>query len=323
MSWSSFFPEAIRKLSAKKQLQSDRFMSAEDEAVQIAAVQEISKLRNDYDLEAATVLGPWAKYEQIFVPAGRAFISQLNATIFTRVFEGESIDPFMAAFGSLLERSRFVLQRQRLVASDEPSLFQEKYDFLTSVFRKIIGAELSAESNEEILRFDDGRCVKTALASYGHQEILPLLLVLADFFLWRNTRGRAVYIEEPEAHLFPVTQKQIVEFIAATFRELDGQMSLVLTTHSPYVLTSINNLLEAGKLYDGASPDAKKRLEKIVPSSQILKLDEVVFYALENGKAKSIIDSETELIDAAIIDSVSEDIATQFDDLLMEADEKR
>jgi hypothetical protein len=96
----------------------------------------------------------------------------------------------------------------------------------------------------------------------------------------------------------------------------------VLTTHSPYILTSINNLLQAGKLYDGAGPDVK-RLEGVIPLSQTLRPGEVGFYALEDGGAKAIIDSETGLIDAAVIDGVSDEIATQFDELLLEGNEKR
>ncbi len=102
-------------------------------------------------------------------------------------------------------------------------------------------------------------------------------------------------------------------------------MNLVVTTHSPYILTSINNLLQAGKLYrrrPGTKPRPAKAFElsKIVPSW--FDPDEVSFYALEGGSATSIMDPETELIDAAMIDQVSADIAIEFDKLLSEADEK-
>ncbi len=99
-------------------------------------------------------------------------------------------------------------------------------------------------------------------------------------------------------------------------------MSLVITTHSPYILTSINNLLQAGKLYGAADPPTKRKLNQILPESNSFKPGEVAFYALEDGHAKSILDPETGLIDATAIDQVSDDIAVQFDELLAEANEK-
>lgn len=49
-------------------------------------------------------------------------------------------------------------------------------------------------------------------------------------------------IEEPESHLFPESQKYITELIALVN---NCGHSIVLTTHSPYVLGTLNNLLYA------------------------------------------------------------------------------
>ena len=149
-----------------------------------------------------------------------------------------------------------------------------------------------------------------------------MLLLLAQFLWFGRARGRAVYIEEPEAHLFPSTQKLIIEFMAEAFRARSKKMCLVLTTHSPYILTSINNLLQAGQLYAGGSGKQVQRLTRIVPRTRAFMPGEVGFYALEDGKAKSIVDGETGLIDADVIDQVSNDIAIQFDQLLSEGNEK-
>jgi hypothetical protein len=135
-------------------------------------------------------------------------------------------------------------------------------------------------------------------------------------------RGRAVYIEEPEAHLFPTTQKLVVEFLARAFRARKSEMCLMITTHSPYILTSINNLLQAGKLYATLPAEAAERLQAIIPRAHCLPPGDVGFYLLQDGKASSIMDPETGLIDASAIDQVSNDIATQLDRLLWEGNEK-
>ncbi|WP_413228145.1 AAA family ATPase [Aeromonas caviae] len=52
-----------------------------------------------------------------------------------------------------------------------------------------------------------------------------------------------VFIEEPEAHLFPDGQKDVSDFIVMV-RSMIGAR-FIITTHSPYILSSINNALYA------------------------------------------------------------------------------
>ena len=63
---------------------------------------------------------------------------------------------------------------------------------------------------------------------------------------WLNKKNQFVIIEEPEAHLYPKMQKEIIDFIV-NFMNMTNS-SILITTHSPYILTSTNNLLYAGKL---------------------------------------------------------------------------
>jgi predicted ATPase len=203
-------------------------------------------------------------------------------------------------------------------AEPTPAADARRVDALRSALGSILSAELVREKKQDLLEFADGRRVKLAQASSGQQEALPLLLFLARFLLLAHSRGRAVYIEEPEAHLFPSTQKLIVELMARAFRRRKDEMRLTITTHSPYILTSMNNLLQAGKIYAAAPGAARRRLAQVVRPTDILRPGEVAFFALENGGAKPILDPETGLIDASAIDQVSNDIAIQFDKLLAE-----
>jgi len=47
-------------------------------------------------------------------------------------------------------------------------------------------------------------------------------------------------IEEPEAHLFPESQKEIIDILGLLSSIFPENMSFFLTSHSPYILTSIN-----------------------------------------------------------------------------------
>jgi hypothetical protein len=91
-----------------------------------------------------------------------------------------------------------------------------------------------------------------------------------------------------------------------------------LTTHSPYILTSFNNLIEAGIVRDKAKGDAEKlkKLYEIVPKEQILNPKDVTAWTLHDGIAENIMDKETGLINGDEIDDVSDETAEQFGKLL-------
>ena len=59
--------------------------------------------------------------------------------------------------------------------------------------------------------------------------------------------GYTIYIEEPEAHLFPTAQKRIVQLLARTFNNTNSNFQIIVTTHSPYILSSFNNLIYENK----------------------------------------------------------------------------
>ena len=103
-----------------------------------------------------------------------------------------------------------------------------------------------------------------------------------------------------------------------TFNLRQDQMELVLTTHSPYVLTSLNNLLKAGQRYAEADAPLKEKLAAVIPETRALRVEHLAAYALDGGEVSDIVDKESGLIDAAASDTVSEILAEQFHQLLWE-----
>lgn len=57
-------------------------------------------------------------------------------------------------------------------------------------------------------------------------------------------------------------------------------------------------------------------LFKIVPENQMLDINDVRVYSLQNGEIESIINDENQLIDANVIDEISNCTGEQFDQLL-------
>jgi predicted ATPase len=119
------------------------------------------------------------------------------------------------------------------------------------------------------------------------------------------------FIEEPEAHLFPMSQKQIISIIATIYNAFGHPF--FITTHSPYILTAINNLIIGYDAYKKAPDEKFFQLLKLIPQNEMIKFEDVSAYTFNQGKLESIMDEETRLIGSSIIDAVSENFAEAFD----------
>jgi hypothetical protein len=89
----------------------------------------------------------------------------------------------------------------------------------------------------------------------------------------------------------------------------------VITTHSPYILSSFNNLLEAWQVA-AAKPNAKDEVVKLIEERYWIKPSDFRAYCIHDGKLESIMDEETGLINGNYLDGISNEIGGQFDELL-------
>ncbi|MFP5207153.1 MAG: hypothetical protein ACLGSH_17505, partial [Acidobacteriota bacterium] len=123
-----------------------------------------------------------------------------------------------------------------------------------------------------------------------------------------------VYLEEPEAHVFPKTQYEIVKLFVRLTNDPVLAFDWTITTHSPYVLSAFNNLIEAGQAARN-NPDLHDKIAAIVPEQYWIKDSDFRAYKIEDGKLESIL-NESGFIDANYLDQVSEAIGDEFDKLL-------
>ena len=181
------------------------------------------------------------------------------------------------------------------------------------------GEYLIGNSEEKIIFNKNERySIDLRNASSGQQECIR---ILQDIFL-NIIYGSIILriIEEPEAHLFPVAQKHLIELLAIMVnRNEDNQ--LIITTHSPYILSVFNNLLFAKRVVE-KNPSAQSEVLKIIPEDSWLNAAEFSAYSLGNQSldeeakyCESIFDSNTGLIAQNYLDTVSEMMGGEFNAL--------
>ena len=243
--------------------------------------------------------------QQYFVPAGRSFFSNLQSNIYSFIKNNISIEPFMAEFGSFYENIKAIYLKQT-----PPNNIKESFDVLIS---EVIGGTFLREAEKDYIIHQDNRKVNLSHASSGQQEILPLTLILK--VLGEAYNNATLYIEEPEAHLFPTAQKKVVQLLARTFNSNRSSFQIIITTHSPYILSSFNNLLEAGKIIE-EQPNQQEKVFNVIPKEEVLHTKYLAVYSLFNGEKKNLIDKETKLISQNILDAVSDELSVNFGKLL-------
>lgn len=143
-------------------------------------------------------------------------------------------------------------------------------------------------------------------ASSGQQEVLWLLNFL--YVLLLREEKAFVIIEEPEAHIFPSLQKKLAEYIAM-FGNF-GENAVMITTHSPYVLTVMNNLYYAGILMKDGNAKAVKDalLENATNDTCIIEKGKLSAYKLlqeQSESCQSLLDEDGREIRSELIDEVS------------------
>ncbi|MBC5836400.1 AAA family ATPase [Flavobacterium muglaense] len=144
----------------------------------------------------------------------------------------------------------------------------------------------------------------------GLQSVIPILLLVEYSKSLKDKYNFNFVVEEPELNLYPKAQHELIKYLVKNC--LFDRKNLILTTHSPFVLASINNLLLA---YDKGQSKSKE-VNKIIKKESWLNPKNFIAYELKNGKAKLIMDDKLGQIKENMIDSVSDSFADEFDKLL-------
>lgn len=162
----------------------------------------------------------------------------------------------------------------------------------------------------------------------GNMEDVVLRSKLQDFFFsglkdrideqdeqkLKESLGRYVssclwqIVEEPEQNLYPTSQVKMVDRLIENTGE-NGK--LLMTTHSPYVLSILNNYIFASDRYREFGKTVRG-----IPQKHMIGYEETTAYKMQDGMIQSIMDNESRMIDATEIDECSRLINSAFDRLM-------
>ncbi len=315
LNYSDFYKNEFLELRNLVQEQVDKLIEQDIQINILSRYDLIYDIRRSFLSRVAEKSNKVITFSQLYIPAGRSFFANLKGSIFTFLSENNAVDPFLIEFGTYYEKMKSPIRRFGRLRIDIDN--KQLSDEINLLNEKILCGQYLQEEGEDYLELDEGRKISIANSSSGQQETLPLAIILGTVASKKSKRGGdAIYIEEPEAHIFPAAQRDMVELISTVYNSRKESLQFLITTHSPYILTAFNNLLQAGSLAIDATEEKIQAISRYVPQSRFLNLNEITVYSLFDGYSQSILDPETGLIDTNIIDEVSNDLAIQFDHLL-------
>lgn len=257
--------------------------------------------------------------EVIYIPAGRSMMTLFSSQLMFMysVMNDDQKRSLDYCTQNYLER---IMQLKPSFSDSVETLIKNKLELTdikidkqnlkqcADLMKQILHGEYRNVNGEERLQIEKNRYVKINFASSGQQEAVWILNVV--FYYLLNNKKTYFIIEEPESHLFPNAQKLITEFISLA---KNGGNRVLLTTHSPYILGTINNLLYANRISKKVDTDL---LKKIINPLKWMEFEKISAYYVEHGVINTCVDKEAEAVDNAVIDGASDEINTDYEEMV-------
>lgn len=234
----------------------------------------------------------------LYIPAERIIASQLSGSLANIMASEIPLGGQLKEYMSLFSKAR-----------KEFSEYQ--VPFLNTTYKFINGVESISIGNEEKNGLQLSSC------SSGLQSVLPLLMIID--YCTRNEYFDSFVVEEPEQNLFPSNQRELMRFLLSKWNNKKGDMAMIITSHSPYLLSMLNNYLYASELGHDEKI-AKNDVQSIIDERFWVNIDDCAAYSLGeemNGGVfcKSVISEESHLVDFNYLDAVSIETSEEYNRL--------
>lgn len=195
-----------------------------------------------------------------------------------------------------------ILTERFLSENIEKNILDKLIDVKSSKMQKNL---LNKIENETLSSKLETFFVSGIKSPFSQNDIAQLNLSFKKYFNFCLTS----VVEEPELNLYPISQKDMVSNLISCINENENN-SLLVTTHSPYILGSLNNCLYAGNLSEEGF-----NCDSIIKKSEQLSVKDICAYKIIDGTIKSIIDDDLGLIKNSEIDECSDLINEEYQKL--------
>jgi len=262
-----------------------------------------AKIIKNYNIEAP-----------IYIPTERFLLSTISSSLFGLMNNDINLPKTLTEFGN-----KYLKAAIKISSDDIPISSIANSDSKVNIPKHIELFDLQFEYRSgQFFLIDTKNNYEVNLkdSASGMQSSIPLILVVNHEY---NEGNKYFIVEEPELNLFPTTQKELVGYLADKCTRKGNE--LLMTTHSPYVLTALNNLIFAFQVAQ-VLPERADEIAQIIPKEQWLNPDDVAAYYVgedgngEKGGIHSIFNKKTGLIGQNELDEVSDELGDEFTALM-------
>ena len=173
------------------------------------------------------------------------------------------------------------------------------------ILQGTVGFETSELRKELLFQPKENTKLEMPIVSSMVKELAPLVLCLR-YLVKPND---LLIIDEPEMNLHPAAQVEIAEFLAML---VNARLHVLITTHSPYIVDHLANLMQAAKHED---PDSIKENFYLDRTEAFISQEKVSVYLFKDGTAKNMI-SEEGTINWGTFGDVSDEVSQIYASLL-------
>ncbi len=277
----------------------------------VAAQRRRATLVAEIQSEVSKIFG-FSK-QLLFIPAGRSLLSTVADQLAN--IDRKRLDYPLHQFIERINYSKPFFDRPLSQIVEEQKVYlKSRLDegaikTCRELMAKILKGEFRQTKDEGRLYFSKSNYTKINYASSGQQESVWILLLI--FLITLEATETILFVEEPEAHLFPEAQKHIVDLLTFAYGSLG--CDLIVTTHSPYILGAINNCLYAHLL---ASSLGQSEVSRVIPSKHWIDPKDSTGWYVHAGELTSIVDDELRFLDTSLVDSAADIINNDYERLL-------
>ncbi|WP_310555908.1 AAA family ATPase [Flavobacterium sp.] len=250
----------------------------------------LTEFLNIYDKVLAE-FSIYVLYDSIYIPTERNFLHLIAENTLGLINNNVQIPKHLLNSGQDYEKALQTIKELPL------SIIDKKLQY-------------KREGKTSYIYHNENEKVDLLESASGLQSIIPILLLVEYSKSLNDEYNFNFVVEEPELNLYPKAQHELIKYLVKNC--LFDRKNLILTTHSPFILASINNLLLA---YDKGQTKPKE-VNKIIKKESWLNPKNFIAYELKNGKARLIMDDKLGQIKENMIDIISDDFSNEFDKLL-------